>query len=478
LYGDTDNNGALSTAEINASVITDQDILDNIRIITVNITGVSRQQYRGKYYETNIQTDVSVTRNTSIDVSNVIGHVYNDANGNGEYDGAGEPGIPNFRVRLNTGEMTITDANGLWTFALIPGSYSASCTPIVGYSATTDLYFDFDISDIDIDLTIDANLKKFFGFQVTPTATIIGFAFIDSTGNGKWDASEEWLPDVTISTYNSSAITLGGDPADPTYGTYNLTINANESLYVWVTPPIGYSPTEMDTGFSAWGYDSDITNYFELFLDGASFGIYSYPDSIKYVALGLVQAIGNPPNIEVLEPNGGEIFLIGEKNYIKVKVYDFEDSLAIQKLNFYYSIDAGDNWTHIIRIPTPTIYDVDSTYSYEWTPDSLMTGSTICLIKAGVTDSDNWTIYDRSDDYFTIVGKEGYKSLYYTVEKVDSVYDETMYLISKGISPDSVLPYYCSTINSYVTGTVADSFASNNLTTTSGTQFYTQNSEY
>ncbi len=478
LWGDNIvTDGVLSQAEANnLTAITNQDILDNIKIITVNITGVSRQQYKGEYYETNIQTDVSVTRNTSIDVSNVISHVYLDG-GNGDFE-MGEPGIPNFKVRLNTGEMAITDANGLWSFALIPGSYSASCSPVVGFSATTDLYFDFDVNDIDINLIIDANLKKFFGFRVTPTATIIGFAFVDSNGNEKWDATEEWLPDVTISTYNSSAITLGGDPNDPTYGTYNLTINANESLYVWVNAPIGYSPSGMDTGFAAWGFFSDITNYFELFPEGTSFGIDINSNLIKYVALGLVEATGNPPDIEVLEPNGGEIFLIGEVNDIKIKVYDFEDTLLIDELNFYYSVDAGDNWTYIGKSVTPSINDADSTYIYTWTPDSLITGSTICLIKVSVTDSDNWTIYDQSDDYFTIVGQEGYKSLYFTIEKVDSIYDEAMFIISKGISSDSALPYYCSTINSYVTGIVADSFESNNITTTAGTQFYNQNSEY
>ncbi len=476
LWGDTDASGTLSLTEANSLTgIANPDILDKIRIITVNVTGIATSESRDDYIKTNIQTDVSVTRNASINVQTVVGHVYKDANIDSAYS-TGEAGIPGVKVRLNTGEMTYTDSEGKWAFALITGSYSATCTPIVGYTPTSDLYFDFAIGDEDLDCTSEAEFKDYFGLRVTPTADIFGFAYIDVEGDSFWNAATDpLLGGIQISVWNNSTISLD-DPSSPYYGYYNLTVNAEETLYAWVSPPEGYSCIKVDTVIMGMGTDSSDVMLFYEELSPLDFAIDMPDGSRKAIALGVVQATGLPPYVELLSPNGGEIWTIGEANDIRVKIVDPENE-PIERILFYYSIDAGVTWKEIANVPFPTLLS-DSTYNYSWIIDSLSgeTGSTISKLKVGVIDAGNWTIYDESDYYFTLVGEEGYKFIYFTSETVDSTLDETVYLYSLGTDPSDVLPRYLDKINSYATSVVGDSF--NFSGSVIGKPFWTQNTKY
>ncbi|MFO8061726.1 MAG: prepilin-type N-terminal cleavage/methylation domain-containing protein [bacterium] len=479
LWGDTDGDGELSQTEANnLSASSSADFLDRIRRITINITGVSTEALRGEYMTSNIQTDVSVTRNASINVKTVTGHVYHDINADSTYD-SGEPGLAGFKVRLNTGEMTYTDANGIWSFALISGTYSATCTPQIGVSPTTDLYFDFSLGDADMDLTADPNLQHFFGFQTTDTARVVGFAFIDENADGQWQGSEEWLDSVRISVWNNDALTMTGDPAtDPYFGVYDLKINAEETLYVWVDAPVGYASTGIDTymnGEMVFDTMKDNINYLEI-LDERSFAVNIPADSKTVVAVGLTEAKGLPPYLELLSPNGGETFILDQLHQIRVKAYDPDGT--IERFRYSLSLDGGDTWSEIASAPYPTI-EADSTFTYDWNvevPDTNIEGSTICLMRVACEDDSNWTVYDESDYYFTIVGEEGYRNMYFTAEKVDATVDETLFLKSEGIDPDSTLPRYINTINSYASGQSSDTFKFNG--SVSMERLYTQSSKY
>lgn len=473
LWGDTNNDGVISQTEANALTgIVNPDMLDKIRMVSVKVTGLSSSKYNGEYLESSIQTDVSVTRNASINVQTIVGHVYQD---DGDSTYSGEAGIPNVKVRLNTGEMTYTDSEGKWAFALISGAYSATCTPPVGYTPTSDLYFDFTIGDEDLDATSDAVLKDYFGLKTTPTANIFGFAYVDANGDSMWDqATDPLLGGVKLSVWNNSTITFD-DPTDTSYGFYNLTVNAEETLYAWVTPPEGYSAICIDTFIEGMGSPaSDPMNYMEV-ISPIDFAINMPDNTVKAVALGVVAAEGLPPYIEVLQPNGGEIYIIGEDNHIKVKVSDPENE-PIQRFYYYYSIDAGNTWKEIGQAPYPSIA-ADSTFTYTWTiTDSSETGSTICKVRVGVQDAGNWTIYDESDYYFTLVDEGGFKDIYFTSETADSLTDETVYLYALGADSTNVLPRYANPFNSYAEAIASDSFMFSGYA--AQRRFWTQNSKF
>jgi len=66
----------------------------------------------------------------------IVGAVYDDKDFDGVFD-AGEPGLAG--VALTTGAaVTTTDANGVYTFTLMPGTYTITATNLAGYLSTGD----------------------------------------------------------------------------------------------------------------------------------------------------------------------------------------------------------------------------------------------------------------------------------------------------------------------------------------------------
>jgi hypothetical protein len=66
----------------------------------------------------------------------ITGTVYLDENEDGIYDG-GEPGIPSVILSLNTGDTTLTDAEGVYSFTVAPGTYNVTEEDLGGYVSTT-----------------------------------------------------------------------------------------------------------------------------------------------------------------------------------------------------------------------------------------------------------------------------------------------------------------------------------------------------
>ncbi|RJP62698.1 MAG: M6 family metalloprotease domain-containing protein [Ignavibacteriales bacterium] len=93
------------------------------------------------------------------------------------------------------------------------------------------------------------------------------------------------------------------------------------------------------------------------------------------------------PVVEVMSPNGGEEFKVGEQVEITWT------SASVTSVKIQYSTDNGNTWQNVIVI-TP------SDGSYNWTvPDK---PSEECLVK--IIDISNGNVVDESDDVFTIMG--------------------------------------------------------------------------
>uniref|UniRef100_A0A7C3J5C2 Prepilin-type N-terminal cleavage/methylation domain-containing protein n=1 Tax=candidate division WOR-3 bacterium TaxID=2052148 RepID=A0A7C3J5C2_UNCW3 len=461
LYGDSDNNGEISSTEAQAlSPITDYEILDKIQIITVKVTGVSQTPYKNKYLTSSVSTDVNITRNASIDVFVVKGHVYVDQNKNGDYD-SGETGIEGMKVKLSTGEVALTDANGVWTYAVVPGVYTASITPQLFYRPTTPSNFDFTITNSSIDFRAEEDYKKFFGMEETPAANISGIVFEDLNADGFWQKdSEPGVPNIQVAVWNNAVTTYSG-PGD-SVGIFHLDVNATESLYVWVTPNDSFGPSNVDLN-DQLGFTQGSPLLSPL-SESAVLGYLNEGD-VGYVAFGLLKATGTRPTCRVIVPNGGEIWHTGSSYDIKVYATSNDSGEVIKKLIYYYSVDGGDNWRYIDEQTYPSPSSGDTLYTYYWNIPDTIQGSQICLVKVFCIDEGNWSVYDYSDNYFMIVNESGYTYLFLTNEYVDSLYDDTLYLYAfggtyysgVGTSGQYPLPRYLNTVNSRTMGIAGDS---------------------
>ena len=92
------------------------------------------------------------------------------------------------------------------------------------------------------------------------------------------------------------------------------------------------------------------------------------------------------PSIILTQPNGGEVWYIGN-------AYNIQWSYGyVNNVNIEYSVDAGTNWAELIyNIPA-------STGQYIWTIPNAP--STSCLVK--IYDSGNPSISDVSNGVFSI----------------------------------------------------------------------------
>jgi M6 family metalloprotease-like protein len=121
--------------------------------------------------------------------------------------------------------------------------------------------------------------------------------------------------------------------------------------------------------------------------DGGYFqGQYTSPQ--KFVMQRVLDWMKLPgPTINVMSPNGGETWFIGDSADVLWESISFEDDVKIE-----YSTNAGADWTEIAGSTTN-----DGIYSLE-VPD---TPSESCLVI--ISDASDGSPADTSDDYFRIV---------------------------------------------------------------------------
>jgi len=137
------------------------------------------------------------------------GRVYYDINGDGVYDSANEPVIPNL-------EILVTDSNGN-TFTIVTNSNGVYSTPVPPGSTTVKLnesdsdypagYIQTDGNDPTTN-TVVAGDNKWFGRDgfYTP-GSVSGHLYIDTNGNGTQDAGEPDLAGVDVEVTDSNGAT-------------------------------------------------------------------------------------------------------------------------------------------------------------------------------------------------------------------------------------------------------------------------------
>lgn len=126
--------------------------------------------------------------------------------------------------------------------------------------------------------------------------------------------------------------------------------------------------------------------------DGVNIG-YNSQDYALVVYNGKPEIPGNPPQVSVLSPNGGEIWDAHSQQQINWIAVDGDD--LIDHIRILYSINDGSSWNLIQT-------GLTNTGSYEWTVPNH--DSTACLVRIRAVDVLGRVGEDSSNDVFTIVG--------------------------------------------------------------------------
>ena len=203
IYLDTNNNSVLDSGEPGS--ITDANGNYSFNGIPSGVYPVREVQQPGFVQTTGDRViNLNGENFSNIDIGNapplgsIAGVKFNDFNGNGFRD-AGEPGLPNFTIYLDTnnnnildsGEASsITDANGNYLFGNIPsGVYPVREVQQPGFAQTTP------------DPVINLNGENFNNIDIgnaPPLGSIAGVKFNDFNGNGFRDAGEPGIDNFTI----------------------------------------------------------------------------------------------------------------------------------------------------------------------------------------------------------------------------------------------------------------------------------------
>ncbi|MFP3872425.1 MAG: S8 family serine peptidase [Candidatus Aenigmatarchaeota archaeon] len=148
-------------------------------------------------------------------------------------------------------------------------------------------------------------------------------------------------------------------------------------------------PEEVEEGF----YNITVEGV-TIAADGNNDGIANQ-DYALVVHNGEIIPPGDPPTVEVLSPNGGEIWEVGTEETIEWDVTEGDDPIA--NIDLQYSIDGGSTWDLIEPGPSGT-----GSGTYEWEVPQIDEDSDECLVKAVATDSIGRVSRDESDDQFSI----------------------------------------------------------------------------
>ena len=413
LWGDSDGNGILSDSEIiNLQPIVNINVLKKIQRITITVTTETPYpNRRGKYNRIVVKTDVT-PGNVAKPIRMIIGHVYNDANSNGTQDG-GESGISGWKVWLNTGDATTTDANGIYTFSVPASVYRVMTQAKVGWTPTTDVSKEVNTDTGDVHLETDS----VFGFHSAPTGWVRGFVYADSTGQPcEYDPDSGDVPMDSIYVFGNN---FSG--TTDSIGYYYIKVNAgtNDTNLIWVDTLSGVCIDTIDTLGGG-----DYATYFPIPGNKDEMKFTVKENDTAEINFYRKKATGIPCTTHVYIPNGGEIWSIGDIKDVIYYVDGIDD--RIDTADIYYSDDNGaaGTWKLIGYRDIGVQSDTDT---FEWDIDTSFAPTFDALIKVVAQDSGGNICYDASDSVFTLIAPWGYPTLYFRRQWVnDTITGDTV----------------------------------------------------
>jgi hypothetical protein len=119
-----------------------------------------------------------------------------------------------------------------------------------------------------------------------------------------------------------------------------------------------------------------------------------HPDSIEIPYSAVLGPFDEAPQVEVVKPNGGEVW-IGGNRQIK---WHAEDDSGVDSVSIFLSFDKGYNW------PDTLSTGVTSDSTWMWLVTDLDTTSTKCRVAVVAHDGDGDGGYDMSNANFQATG--------------------------------------------------------------------------
>lgn len=167
----------------------------------------------------------------------IMGTVYDDLDQDGQKT-AGEEGIEEVLISLDTGEQVLTDEYGNYSFVVQLGNYNVVETDLDGYGSTTPNTVPADLLFAGDTLTID------FGDVANPAVgTLDGYVFLDDDNDGIMDAGEGGIANVGLKVNTGDSV-----------------LTNSSGYYKFTLEPGVYSVTETDLD----GYTSTTVNTYIL----------------------------------------------------------------------------------------------------------------------------------------------------------------------------------------------------------------------
>ncbi len=414
LWGDTNGDGVLTSDEYAALGPIPSSAKNSMDKITLYFVAPSPQKVKGKYLSVPIVTTVALNRNLMRKTYTVKLHAYNDVNGNGLYDG--EAGIEGLLISLNTGDLATTDDQGIATFELPTGSYSAIINYPAEWMPTTTTLRKFNVLADPVDLSTDSC----FGLKEWDTGEARGRVFMDDNLNGIWDTGEMFVGDIAIQgTDNGEIIT-----DDTGYFSGTVKCYVSRTIYPSLGDTMGLTGATIVPESCFNVIDSIVNSDYSV-----SFMLDK--DGYIYALFGIAPTEGIPCTLNIIKPSAGEGLRQGETYEIQWFADGIDDGMVGAWL--FYSSDDGETWQEISY--EEAYGDTMWNGYYYWYIDTMYHPSTHALLKIRVTDEGR-NVAEKTVN-FILSPEHGFTELYFQRD-----YPESLVYIPRPTSWDSMVGNY------------------------------------
>ena len=402
LWGDTNDDGVLSADEYTDLDPMPDSLLSKIVVVDLTLVGeTGRTTGQNRYERVVYRASIDVTRNKPPERYWIVGHVYNDTDGDGIFSGeSGVDGtVDSIAVKLSTtGQAMYVDANGVWRFYVSPGTHTIVLMNLPpGWKRTSDGTIEVEIVEGDTSFLEDDR----FGVRWVGTGTIQGYVLKDEGIRGEYEPTVDTLgiADYPIQVGIWKSVTDGN-------GFFSQEVTAGDTFVVATEQVEGYRGTFVDTAAG-----SSPASFF-VSIDTTDFRWATFvvdTNDVDTVYFGKKEAVGEPCTVHVVVPNGGQEWITAQQETICWYADGIDDNVT--RANIYYSLDAGTTWT---LIDTVSNSSVTWNGKYVWTlPNE---ASNTASVKVAVYDEGDNYAEDTSDSLFSIAFPAWLADYYFTTD--------------------------------------------------------------
>ncbi|MGH2571286.1 MAG: SdrD B-like domain-containing protein [bacterium] len=237
LHGDLDGDGALSQSEIvNLGDVPTAQLSLVSRVIVTVITEDGESLGGPKYRSRTLETSVSM-RNPFRTTGTIVGTVYMDMDSDAVAD-IPEPGIPNVKVRLATGEVRTTDSVGRFAFEVVPGTHTVEEIDPPGHVSTSP-------NVLELEVPVGTAVRADFGDRpLKGVGGVQGMVFDDADLNATLDSGERGIANVVVHLSNGLVDTTDAD------GKYAVMVPVGTYKIVEADPAGWHSTTPNEVQFT------------------------------------------------------------------------------------------------------------------------------------------------------------------------------------------------------------------------------------